>query len=342
MLLPALAAYAPLALFGGPAVLDDTGPLRTELEPTYDAPEVLFELAPLHFPLTAGIRVADVSFDTGEPSTTRVRIDKNGDGKLDQTVKGDGDPVKLSIPRDGGAIEHAVGLMETAGYWTWRSMGLRKGSVLGEPVWILDRDANGRFDDDGDDVVVLGTKGTACLLADVMWLGEDWFEVQVDEDGTSLALRPYAGELGAIDALSGWDSRADLDQAVFLSDRGAASFDVVELGSEAEVPVGDYELTFGRASKGSKSLRIDLGRMHEVRVRTQRPVLLEWGGPAYGTVSVDHDVGKVSIAADVKLYGHAGEEYVGFMPYIKTPPGYVLYDATKKKKKLGKGSLCPT
>lgn len=331
-----------LALASLPLSAETPAELSCELAAVRSAPEQLYEVAPLHFPVGAHLRIGKARFDVDDVTTTRLRLDNDGDGRTDRSIKGGGKPVALEVAlEDGETFDHAVGLFVNKGHWTWRSMGVRQGKLLGKKLWILDRDANGEFDDDGEDVILI-QGGEPTLLGDVLPFGDDWFEVRLDAKGTQLALVPFAGELGQLDVTSAFEGGGDLDQAIFVQDGGAVSFNASELQGLREVPVGDYELAWGSASKGSKTLTIEPGRMSAVRVRVERPAILNWGGPAYGTVGVSHTPGLVEIGTDLRLYGHAGEEYGEFRRYLRTPPGFVVYDRTKRNRKLGKGALCPT
>lgn len=336
MLSPAFLALSALA------PPPDGSELVTDLVPSRKVPSELFEVAPLQFGLGSSVRIGRTQFAIGETSTTRVELDNDGDGNHDRTVKGNGKRVALEATDDaGGKSEFAVGFLVESGRWTWRSMTVRTGELLGRDVWLLDRDANGRFDDDAEDVIWIEGEAPT-LLADLLHIDGEWFHLRFEDDGARIKMSPYVGDLGEVDVHTAWEGGGELEHAVFLKDGGHASFNAAGFDGLAMVPVGDYQLSWGQASKGSKTLTIEAGRMEDIRVRDLRPVVLEWGGPAYGTVSVDHTVGEVSIGSDIRLYGRAGEEYDGFRPYIKTAPGFEIHDRTKKRKKLKKGALCPT
>jgi len=245
-----------------------------------------------------------------EPAGTGLKIDTDGDGTPERLVEGawlersaivlcdllderTGERhawVRLEGERpEGGGLVYAVRLLERGNGWEWAPSGVVQGKLGKLRVQVVDLSGNGRFDDYGEDALVVGSGDFATLLSRTILVAGDLKGLRVAADGTSLEVSPYEGATGLLDVTSELDTEGRLLSAVFVdTEDPSRAYDLAAAAGPARVPAGSYRLVSGVI--GLLDAR--------VRVRQGRSKPLEDA---------------------VRAYGAAGEEYYGWTPCGKSP-----------------------
>ena len=286
------------------------------------------------------IEVDGVRFAASRAGVAKLELDTDGDGRLDEDVKGVGGFVRLRGERaDGSKLEYGVRLSNDGKAWSWSTSCALSGVVRGETVHLIDQDGNGRFDDFGVDAMAVGRRlEAAFLLSRVVALDGELFHLEVD--GARLTTRPYAGETARLDVVSGWEGRGDLVTVVFADRSGDVSFDAVGPKGGVLVPAGTYELVSGFAEGGGESVQMRRGRTEPVELAAGDELELAWGGPITMDFSYDVRDEEVTVSADLRFYGAAGEEYHTFQPDAKSPKILIYDKKTGKEVRAGRFGGC--
>jgi hypothetical protein len=270
-----------------------------------------------------------LSFVTELDGPLKLRIDTNGDGRVDEDVRGQEGFVTLRGVIDGETVKYSVRLRNSgAGKWDWTSGSSMSGAVAGQTVHVFDQDGNGRFDDYGVDAIALGNSKNASLLSTVVPIDGRLQRFAIDEDGSQARVAPYTGPTGTLEVTSAFESKGKLTSAVFRS--GDMSFEVSGSSKGVELPAGRYDFVAGRVSKGSSRASMRRGRMGSVEVVAGEATRLEWGAEVVGDFSFKQTGDQVTVQADFGFFGTAGEEYYDFFPRGKGP-AIVIKDAQRGK-----------
>lgn len=274
-------------------------------------------------PVSGSIPIAHAGgpgFST-EVQGTALAVDTNGDGKVDDKVKGIKDlKILKSKDANGNAFAYAVRLSKTGDAWTFASGTVLSGKVKGENVTLIDQDNNGSYVDVGVDAMIVGEGDAAGLLSRVANLGGTLYELEFQANGRSVAVKPFTGEVGTLDLRSDFESKGRLEAAIVVNAKGDLSFNVATAKTGMKVPTGDYTLKSGYVTLGTENVRVREGRARTVAVRKDELTKLEWGGPV--AIEFDHAIagGEVKIPyTSLKYFGRGGEEYYSFFPDATSP-----------------------
>ncbi len=161
-------------------------------------------------------------------------------------------------------------------------------------------------------------KGDTHPLSDFVQVGEQWFALRGDETGQNVGIRPVNPEYfktGSV--VFRWKgARGIKPEVLVLSGQGVFAnthFNVAS-GKPVEVPVGKYQLSFGRiaSGKGSRGIQAHVyhGNMEDVVVVEGETTEFTLGAPftldfARGGEGQDVEIDATSIA----VYGAGGERY---------------------------------
>jgi hypothetical protein len=258
-----------------------------------------------------------------------LAVDTNGDGKMDDKVKGIGGVVTLSAKTaDGKTLKTAVRVVKNGADWDLYPAAYVSGRVAGQEVKLIDMNLNGRYDDYGVDAMVVGRTDAASLLSKVANLGGKLFEIASASDGSSVTAKEWEGESGLLNLRKSWKSEGtDLQSVVVSSSNGDMSFELSDAKSGLKLPVGEYNLVYGFAKKGAETVKMKAGPdMKPIKVEKDADNTFAWGGPLEMdfTFSIDKDV--ITVPVNIRYFGKAGEEYYEFKPDGK-PPLIVVTDA---------------
>lgn len=279
-------------------------------------------------PTTNGIHVGGVTFPVQRAGEAKIEIDSSADGRFDSTVKGVTGFVLLRS-RGETSFEYAVRLRNEGKTWSWSTSGTISGRVRGETVHLVDQNGDGRYDTIGQDAMLIGARmDRSTLLSSVVNLGGALYHFEVD--GTTVTTRPYMGETARLEVESGWEGRGKLASAVFADGAKRISFDPTGASGGLLVPAGTYSFHSGKAIGKGESVLMRAGTSAPIELAANETRKLTWGGPV--TMVFDYDVRdeEVTVGADLRFFGEAGEEYHTFKPDAKSPKILI------KDKKSGK------
>lgn len=282
-------------------------------------------------PTTHGIQIGGVEFAVRRAGLAKIDIDTTGDGRHDTTIKGvAGFAVLRGRTSEGEAVEYAVRLRNDGKAWTWSSSGTLTGRVRGETVHLIDQDGDGRHDGFGSDAMIVGQRlENAFLLSKVVNLGGSLYHFELE--GTQVTTRPYVGETARLEVASGWQGKGKLTSAVFADRSSGVSFDPLGARDGLLVPAGTYAFVSGMAVGQGESVRMRAGRLAPLTLAAGEARSMTWGGPVTMVFDYDAREEEVTVKADLRFFGEAGEEYHTFLPEAKSPK-ILIHD--KKSGKL--------
>ncbi len=263
----------------------------------------------------------------------RLKFDTDGDGDIDRTIKATVDrDTKVSTARviltgktvDGQPLKYAVRLRKDAAGWEWAPGGAMTGSIETAggpvPVRIVDQNGNGRFNDIGEDAMVVGTGNDATYLSQTVLVGTELRELTVNPSGSSVSMTAFSGKTGRLDLTTSFDAKAVLLSAIIRSKDGKNSFDVAATKGGVSVPAGTYEIVSGTIGLGKQRVRVRQGRMKPIVLADDAKQSLDWGGPVKAEFDFLRAGSQVQFSPNsVWFYGNAGEEYFGWNPIGKSP-----------------------
>jgi len=248
----------------------------------------------------------------------RITVDTNGDGKVDQVIKGEEGTVTLQLSYVGGEKSaYTVRLFaDGSGAWTYDRWGYMTGKIQGTTLVLIDENANGLYNEVGKDRMVVGEGTQAQPLSPVVNLGGKLYELTIEPSGARVHTRPYVGMMGVLDLTSKFQSRGKLASAVVKS--GRLFFDVA--GSAVTVPAGEYQLYSGVVSATPQLAHLKQGAMTPFTVEAGKTTTLEWGMPV--AIQFAHEFKDETVTiqpSQIHIRGQKGEEYFGFKPMAFTP-----------------------
>jgi hypothetical protein len=268
-----------------------------------------------------------------------LEIDTNGDGRVDDKIKGDSGYAKLRGKTENGErFSYAVRFKFDRGY-KWASSGAMVGKLKGFTFSVIDQNGNGTYDDYGVDAMVIGATDAASFLSKVVNLGGELYELEISEDGQDVQLSPFEGETGILNLASDYDSRGDLVAAVVKLGRDV-SFNLAGHKSGLRVPAGKYDFHSGFTRKGLETAQIARGKSRPMPVEAGKSFTLEWGGPVVAEFDYRVKDETITVKPNVQFYGAGGEEYVRFQPDAKSPKILVKDRTTGKLLDSGRFGGC--
>jgi hypothetical protein len=278
-------------------------------------------------------------FATEQTGVMALEIDTNGDGKLDDKVKGARGYAKLRGKTEAGdAFTYAVRFKFEGKAFKWAPSGAMVGKLKGQVFKVIDQDGDGTYDDYGIDAMVIGSTDAASFLSKVVNVGGELFELEINADGSQVTTKPYQGESGILDLASGFTSNGTLVAAVVAS--GDLSFNVADAALGMRVPAGSYELASGFVEKAGETVWSRRGKSTSIDVKAGETRRLEWGGPIVAEFDYKVSGETITVQPDVKFYGAFGEEYFQFWPEAKSPKILVTDKATGKLVASGRFGGC--
>lgn len=301
-----------------PAQEEVTGTLVPKVTPkwTYILPAETWS------PVSGNIPVAHAGgagFIT-EVQGAALAIDTNGDGRPDEKARGAaGSCVLKGKSPEGQAFSYAVRLKYNGTHWTWAAGGAMTGKLLGETVTVIDQDNNGQFDGYGTDAMIVGNGEAASYLSKVVNVDGALYAFEIAADGRTMSAKPFTGEAGTLNGLSGFEGKGRIESAVVTSENSEWSFNLAGAKSGLRVPAGSYRLSGGYITAGKETVRVRRGRMDPVPVSAGAAATLPWGGPV--SVEFRHEIAgdKITVPYDLKFFGKSGEEYYEFFPDATSP-----------------------
>jgi hypothetical protein len=331
---------------GGTQGVSNAAPTALEATLTYKAlkkwqiilPEE--QWTPVDFRVDVPIGDTD-GFLAEKSGVLALEVDTNSDGKLDAKVKGSSGYLQLKSKDDAGETHnYAIRMKSDRGKWTFSTSCIMLGKVNGTVVKLIDQNHNGRYNDYGEDAMIVGNGDGAGLLSRVVSLDDELFTFSVSADGKKVTYAPYQGESGHIDVSSEYTIRGKLIAAVIAHDDEDFYFNPARSRKALRVPTGDYRLYSGYAAKGGETVQVKGGKMGQIPVLANQTNTLEWGGPIHAEFEFTKAGEIVTVQPNLKFYGALGEEYHNFQPNAKSPKIIVMDKRTRKEVASGRFGGC--
>ncbi len=258
-------------------------------------------------------------------------VDTNGDGKVDERVKGVGGSVVLKgKSSEGRAFSYAVRIINEGTAWKYLSTCAMGGKVAGCDIKLIDLNGNGRFDEFGTDAMIVGSGKAASLLSRTISISGQLYSLSVTPGGDSVKVEPCTTPTGTVNLASGFKSEGgELQSAVIANAAGDISFELSALKNGLTVPAGEYKLLWGFVRKGGETAKVRGTNCKPLTVEAGKSTSMAWGGPLDMDFEFSIDKDKLTVPPTVKFMGRGGEEYYEFKPDAKSPK-IIVYDAETK------------
>jgi hypothetical protein len=286
-------------------------------------------------PLISPLVLDGVEFAVRLEDPSSLHLDTDADGKLEKRVTSPHARVRLQAI-DG--VAHLLRIRRAGEAWEWSNGEILTGRVEGVRLQIIDLDGDGRFDGYGRDAMVLGEKAGASYLSRVASISDRLFHLTLSASVENVSTRPYSGPTAHLDVRRGFQSRGELDYAVFSS--GESSFELADAPEGRRIPAGSYRFISGRVSKGAETARMAGGSMAPIVLAAEQSHSLTWGGPLHARFRCSVSDGELTVFSNVRFTGVGGEEYFGFAPDANSPSIRVLDARTGKVVLYGQMGGC--
>jgi len=129
------------------------------------------------------------------------------------------------------------------------------GRAAGVPVYIVDDNCNGRYNEVGRDAVIAAGGRLAAPLAPIIVLGASAWALQVAENGRKLTVRPTAAKLGAVRLSAG--NGYEMLNGALVRGAGLSCF-ALRPDTNTFLPVGQYTVVLASLADG-------IGRLAAIR-----------------------------------------------------------------------------
>lgn len=260
-----------------------------------------------------------------------LAVDTDGDGATDVKVTGKQGFVRLAT-KGAKPFTYAVRLVNTAGGWQYASGGVRVGKIGDTRITLIDQNGDGRYDGYGEDAMIVGRSKSACFVSHAINVAGELRSITVNKDGTRLVYAPWRGAAGTLDLASKWDAQAKLQSAIVRSEDGRFSFDLAKAPAGMRVPAQRYVLHSGKLGLGENVVRFTRGRAKLLAVAKDATMVVAAGGPLAAEFAYRRAGAEVVFDPGVlRYFGRAGEEYVGWKPFGKSPVFTVRDAGTNKE-----------
>jgi len=200
-----------------------------------------------------------------------------------------------------------------------------KGKVEGVDLTLIDEDKNGKYNEMGFDVMVIGDSRYGIPVSRIININNKLFECKVAQGGEKVSLKPYEGKYGVLDFISSFKCPSKLDLAILNSTvkKRLNSDDIyinVANNKNMPLPCGAYELWLGYIEEGTSHVLIKQNEMESTEIREefdkegQRKVTaIRWGAPFRIDFQFTVKNNEVTVPyGSLKVYGSANEEYYNF------------------------------
>jgi len=267
-----------------------------------------------------------------------IAVDTNADGKPDKHLPPDGGVVVLKIAyMKDKDLPCAVEIRRNGGKLEYRRYGWVAGRFKDTNILVIDENSNTKYNEVGDDAVVVGNAKGAVVLGDLVDIKGELYEIKVEEDGSMLRLKPAKLPTGMLFLTKGYSGRGKLHYAVILGaigkDNSLVSYELSDQRKAVPVPAGEYFIFAGMVATGNRSsVRIYGGsKTKNFKVETGKTAAPKWGAP--GVIEFKYILnrdGTLEIhSTEFRLYGALGEQYLGWGPKEFLPRVQVRTEAGK-------------
>lgn len=248
-----------------------------------------------------------------------IWIDFNGDSKPagDETkpidAEGWTEPFTYEAVYDGGVSATLIfrlrSVIEDEKYAIIRCSA-RVGEIEGQKIVLLDDSGNGRFNDAGRDAMILGDAPVAMLGKHIL-IGENFYELLVQEAGLTLEYRPAKLEHGWVDLIEKFkppQKSETLRIHALIINGPMGSFSMSPQRRNVKVPAGAYDIVFGLFERAKETVYMKSGEKTTFTVSPLKVATPQFGGEVKAIFDVSFDGKEVVIGAPTFI-GELGERY---------------------------------
>ena len=198
-------------------------------------------------------------------------------------------------------------------------MTYAKGKIEDTDIILINENKNDLYNEVGTDVMLIGNTEYGVPVSRIINIKNKLYECQVDPKGEKISLKPYSGECGEVDLVSGF--KCDVPVSLAILSSSDIYIDVAK-NKKTLLPAGDYTLYLGYVERGALHAAIKKGQMDRITVANtsdesgkKKITTLKWGKPFRMDFDFTADEKKVTVAASrTRIYGSANEEYYNFKP----------------------------
>jgi len=176
---------------------------------------------------------------------SQLKIDTTGDGRLNRLLA-EGDIVALRLRIENKQVPYAIRYVIDS--YQRRCMTAAcsyQGKIGGVRIAILDSNLNGKFNDYGEDMMVVGNLPYAYPLSKILVFGKRVFDIKVAENGQSIEYTRNTEKLQRVDFTSRFHGAKKPKMVVFRRDKGwSGQFVALRLGKGNYLPVDEWTFAY--------------------------------------------------------------------------------------------------
>lgn len=256
---------------------------------------------------------------------TSLALDVDGDGELDTKIAPEGGVVLLVADGRRTALR-----LRSQPAWSYAPASVQTCKIEGTKLRLIDQNNNGRFDDIGEDALIVGSGKSASFLSEVIHVRGQLLRIRVSPDGKTLRYSAYEGETSKVAIALASEGR--LLAAVLKSTDGRYSFDLSRAKAGMSLPSASYVLQSGLLSLGGNTVRVRGAASKALALRAGESAELKLGAPVRVSFDFEREGGKCHFRPDaIFFHGRSGEEYFDWKPLGKSPK-ITIDDAVKNKR----------
>ena len=207
-----------------------------------------------------------------------------------------------------------------------------KGKVEGVDLILIDEDKNGKYNEMGTDVMVIGNSPYGIPLGRIINIKNKLYECKVAPKGEKVSLKPYEGKYGVLDLTGNFKCPSKLNLAIVnplvgVNKTTPYSDDIyIDVANDKNIllPCGTYQLWLGYIAEGTSHVAIRQNEMGSIEIREEfekegqrKPTAIKWGAPFRIDFQFTVKGNEVTVpCASLKVFGSANEEYFNFFPSL--------------------------
>jgi hypothetical protein len=245
-----------------------------------------------------------------------VAVDVDGDGKLaaDEVVTVNNRRARVKVKIGGemralnlsGIAVYTKRGKVTSVYGRYAPGWAMKGEINGTPVRLVDCNLDGKYTQNGKDVIAVGNSSVGIPLRKLHQVGKGHYRLTIAEDGSSIEHEQ------ATDLKLGLVKHAINSSALkmlVLSTSEGVCYDLVTSASTG-IPAGTYKLEIGvLVSGGDVTPIVPSKKSMEYEIQPGKLNILRLGSPLHMSFSSGYSNGHLSVGGPIVAVGDGGEHY---------------------------------
>lgn len=315
LILLVVCLLASAAVSQAPAVTSGDVPLefKTTRKPIYELPASVWSQVGQAIELQARLG----SPVSAQVKGTQLQVDGDGDGIFELRVEGTKSRIITLGGKSKGAGRYAVEIQDRGG-WKFRSACSLVAKVSDVSIRLFDQNNNGRFDDFGEDAVIVGRGRVASFLSRTLNINGELYEIEIDSANERLSFEPFDGDAGTLSVSVA--TQAKVLGAVVCSADGKYSFELSRAASPVKLPVGNYSLYSATIGLGKNRVKVRKGAYPDIQIQSGASSEITWGGPVRADFTYLRANSEIRLSPEtIRYFGKSGEEYYAWYPDGKSP-----------------------